>query len=121
MRDLRQYLRPVPPGWQIVEDGRHLLWPGVACQAIDGLCVIASVDVKRDNKAWLHVSMSRKSRLPSYEDMARVKRLFIGDESTAYQIFPPANEHVNTHEFCLHLWCCIDGRVTPDFRENGQI
>lgn len=80
-----------------------------------GLFVIESTHKELDGRTWLHVSLSRRSRLPSYEDMALVKRIFIGDDKTAYQIFAKKSQHVNIHKFCLHLWHCKDGDVTPDF------
>lgn len=120
--NLGQFLRPVPPGWHVIIDGRDSEPPGIACVSIDDLRVIASVNLQKDNKTWLHVSMTRHAELPSYEDMVKVKRLFIGDHVTAYQVFPPADRHVNHHEYCLHLWHCVDGPVTPDFRlADGMI
>ena len=62
---------------------------------------------------WLHVSVSRRSRLPSYDDLKKIKRDFIGDDRAAYQAFPKASEHVNLHEFCLHLWCPTDHDPFP--------
>jgi hypothetical protein len=50
-----------------------------------------------------------------------VKRSFIGDERMAVQVFPRASEHVNIAKYCLHLWHCVDGDPTPDFRIEGQI
>jgi len=80
-----------------------------------GLHVIESVHKELDGKSWKHVSVSRRSRIPSYEDLVLVKKQFIGEDKTAYQIFPKASHHVNIHPYCLHLWHCIDGDVTPDF------
>jgi len=28
---------------------------------------------------------------------------------------------VNDHPRCLHLWCCLDRDVVPDFRRGGTI
>jgi len=84
-----------------------------------GLIVIESVNKEQDGKLWKHVSLSRRSRLPSYEDMKLVKDKFIGEDKLAIQIFVPKSEHVNIHEYCLHLWCCLDENVLPDFT-NGS-
>ena len=83
-----------------------------------GLCVIDSISMELDKKAWRHVSVSRKSKIPSYEDLKLVHKLFIGEENTALHIFPKASKHVNIHKFCLHLWFCLDGDVTPDFTQG---
>ncbi len=68
-----------------------------------------------EGKEWLHVSVSYPDKLPTYDDLCEVKKTFIGDERTALQIFPPKVKHVNIHNYCLHLFCCLDGDVTPDF------
>ena len=87
----------------------------------NGLLVIVTGAVERDGKRWVHVSMSRRSRLPSYDDMCLVKDSFIGRDRLALQLFVPADQHVNIANNCLHLWHCMDGDPTPDFRHEGQI
>lgn len=86
-----------------------------------GLLVICSASWEADGKRWMHVSMSRHSRLPTYEDMCMVKDAFIGRERMAVQVFARAAEHVNHAPLCLHLWSCLDGDPTPDFRHGGVI
>lgn len=106
--------RPLLPGWDIVQ----VLPDGYACQSLDGLRVIVSGAVEADGRRWLHVSVSRSDRLPSWEDMTRVKALIIGPDRYAYQIHPPAILHVNLHPRVLHLWSCWDapdGKVLPEF------
>lgn len=86
------------------------------------LVVIVSVAREEDGRIWKHVSVSRRGQLPTYEDLKEVKRWFISDKETAYQVFSPADKHVNIHPYCLHLWSCLDGAVTPDFsRGSGSI
>lgn len=87
----------------------------------NGLLVICTGAVEADDKRWVHVSMSRRSRLPSYDDMCLVKDQFIGRDKLALQLFVPAHQHVNIATNCLHLWHCMDGDPTPDFRHGGQI
>lgn len=71
---------------------------------------------------WLHVSASRRDRIPSWEDMVMVKRLFVGSQRKALQVMPPDAEAVNIHPHVLHLWCCLDRDPLPDFRrEDGSI
>ena len=83
-----------------------------------GLHVLASVDPLNDER-WLHVSFSRRDRIPDYEDMALIRRHFFRPESVAVQVFPPVAEHVNIHAHCLHLWERLDGpRLVPDLRRN---
>jgi len=79
-----------------------------------------------DGKMWRHSSVSRLDRtLPSYDDLKQLKRLCIGDEKTALQVFPPKDKHVDLSPLIrrevLHLWCCLEGDVTPDFRHYDPI
>lgn len=111
----------LPAGWSPVEermDGYCYDRPGIG----GNLRVIASVNKQLDNKDWLHVSFSRPDRLPSWDDLKEVKELFIGKDKTALQVLPPEANFVNIHPYCLHLWHCLDGDVTPDFTQGtGQI
>lgn len=83
-----------------------------------GLTVIWSIDKEFDNKHWLHVSFSRKSRIPDYQDIKIIKKDFIGEDGKAIMVFPDKDHHINIHEFCLHLWHCIDGDSLPDFTKG---
>ncbi len=85
------------------------------------LTVICSARPEADGKRWMHVSCSRPSRLPSWDDLRLVKDTFIGRERKALQVLPPQSEYVNCHPYVLHLWACLDGDPLPDFRRNGTI
>jgi hypothetical protein len=84
----------------------------------DGLVVINEIEY-HDGQTWLHVSLSRKDRLPTYQDQIDVKEQFVGLEAKAIQVFPPRSQHSNFHPFCLHLYSRLDGDALPDFRRNG--
>lgn len=60
---------------------------------------------------WDHVSVSLPNRCPTWEEMCKVKDLFLGDK-TCIQIHPPKSEYVNNHSYCLHLWS-LNGREMP--------
>jgi hypothetical protein len=79
------------------------------------LQVIESWHPAPDGRTWLHVSLSREDRIPSYEDIKVTKRTFVGDDHEAYQVFPPVERHVNINPNVLHLFCWPDGPVLPDF------
>lgn len=97
-----------------------LRYVGVVGSA-QGLLVIGSGNTERDGKRWLHLSMSRRSRLPTYDDLCLVKDTFIGRDRLAVQVFARTADHVNHAKFCLHLWSCLDGDPVPDFRHLGMI
>jgi hypothetical protein len=77
-----------------------------AFQFRDGLTVICS-----NGDGWEHVSVSRKSKMPSYEDMDRIKRLFWDDEDLVMQLHMPVSEHINFHPFTLHMWRPLTARI----------
>lgn len=72
------------------------------------LRVIAS-----DGLGWDHVSVSTRSRCPTWEEMAYIKSLFFRDDETAIEFHVPVSDHINQHPYCLHLWRPNDGREIP--------
>ena len=94
----------------------------------DHLRFIVSESREGDGKMWLHASVSRRDKqMPTYEDLMALKRYCIGEHRTAYQVFPSKDKHVDWAGKrgiqVLHLWSCLDGDVTPDFRgilPNGE-
>lgn len=80
----------------------------------NGLFIIASTGEYDDGKEWLHISVSRKSRLPTYEEITRIKRDFIGDDKKAISVLPEKKYHVNIHEYCLHLFYSAENPL-PEF------
>jgi hypothetical protein len=74
------------------------------------------------DRVWLHVSLSRPGKMPSYQDMCDVKAAFVGRERKALQVFAEESQHVNIHPYCLHLWCVVEGDDgMPDFGAAGTI
>ena len=103
-------------GFLNFQDGSN----GFACVK-RGMVVMATIAKEKDDKFWMHVSMSYKDHLPSYAEMKFVKDVFIGEDRTAIQVFPKKEEHVSIHDYCLHLWFCLDGDIVPDFRRFGMV
>lgn len=101
----------LPIGWEIVARRRD----GKMYANDHGLKVIVS-GIEIDERHWIHVSVSRRSRLPSWGDLKAVKNIFIGPERKALQVLPAQSDYVNHHPYCLHLWHCLDGDPVPDFR-----
>ncbi len=110
----------LPAGWRRAElrsDGHK--W--IREEGIDAfLSVIVSGCVELDGKRWLHVSVARPERLPSWDDFALVKALFVGTDRYAYQVLPPRAKHVNINPHVLHMWSCLDGEPLPDFTHGGS-
>jgi hypothetical protein len=109
------------PDLTIIEEGGD----GYAAQWRNLKFIVSAADAL-DGKLWLHASVSRLDRtLPTYQNLKDLKRLCIGDHRTALQVFPPKDKHINYGAELfgvevLHLWCCLDSDVTPDFSEGGD-
>ena len=73
-----------------------------------------------DDGAWVHASIARADELPTYGDLTRLHAAVWGHDGYAYQVFAPVSEHVNIHEYALHLWGRADGRpALPEFARGG--
>ena len=123
--ELRRH-EPVPLDWKLAtEDGYGRGYSErMATRNRPGLLVIESVlPYGPDNDLWYHVSFSRVGRMPTYDDIQRVRRAFVGEHRECYQIFPPRERYVSVHPYCLHLWYCIDrpDGVLPDMRIDGTV
>lgn len=65
---------------------------------------------------WDHVSvhLKNKNRVPTWEEMCRLKDIFFEEDETVVQFHPPKSQYVNIHEYVLHLWRPQDGSIkTP--------
>jgi hypothetical protein len=109
--------RVLPDGWRILQP-----WgDGNVYRYRDQLTVIVTTADFPDGRDWMHISCSRKDRLPSFDDLKFAKSTFAGDGRYAYQVFPPADKYVNIHPFSLHLWAPLNGAPPlPDFTSGGN-
>lgn len=76
----------------------------------------ANPEDKKKAVAWEHVSVHvtyekrRKKkvelfkRIPTWNEMQFIKRLFFEDEEVAYQLHPKQSNYVNCQPFTLHIW-----------------
>lgn len=98
-------LPETPKDWQFVGT---LCIPSGNCAAYrhkaSSLSVLRSIDDLGDGKPVLHISVSRKSKLPSWEDLKLCKTLFMGPDVDAYHIIPRASDYVNMNQNTMHLW-----------------
>lgn len=106
--------RVLPAGWR--QAG-----PNVYVSIHEKLSAIVSAERESDGRMWLHVSVAHRDRMPSWDELRRIKSWLIGRDVRAIQVLPPESEYVNLHPFCLHLWQCLDADPLPDFRKDGQI
>lgn len=101
----------IPPSWREIKSPI----PFQKCfKKFNGLTVFVG-EFEQDGDRWLHVSCSHHNKLPKWKELREVKNIFVGREKTAIQIFPHESQYVNIHPYCLHLWCCLDRDILPDF------
>ena len=75
-----------------------------------------TVEFGYNEDGYEHVSISpvNSHRMPSWDDMSRLKNIFFYPEEEAYQIMPKKSEYVNVKGNCLHLWRPANGRVLQE-------
>ena len=62
-------------------------------------------------EGWDHVSVSTKSRCPTWDEMAWVREQFFGPDEIPVQFGVGRTgsvEYVNDHPYCLHWWRAHD-------------
>ena len=106
---------PIPPSYWIRSSelekssadglGHEEIWEN----KFSNLRVARTISVTGKGVHWLHVSVSRKIRPPSWAELTKVKIEFIGNDREAYQVFGSAMDHFGAHDFCMHLWWPLDG------------
>ena len=63
---------------------------------------------------WEHVSVSRRNRCATWEEMCAIKDMFFDPEEVVVQYHPKKSEYVNMHPYCLHMWRPTEGEIpTP--------
>ncbi len=72
--------------------------------ALVSMSVLRSKAIMKDGTIFMHVSIARPDRLPTWEELKKVKDEFIGENMAAYHVLPAKKDYVNIHNFCLHLW-----------------
>lgn len=103
----------LPPHWTISD-----VYGDGACYTSRRLSLraILSCGQELDGRAWLRLSVSHLTRIPTWLEMRECKELFLGDRE-AYSILPPKDRYVNIHPRVLHLFALLEegATVLPDF------
>ena len=68
------------------------------------LVVMADNGADHVTEGWEHVSVSLATRTPNWQEMTFVKGLCWSDDDTIVQFHPRKADHINVHDFCLHMW-----------------
>lgn len=65
------------------------------------LFVIASTGLGWDH---VSVSLSNAKRLPTWDEMKKIRDMFFLPDEWAVQYNPPPSENISIDDFVLHLW-----------------
>lgn len=91
---------------------------GWTFKRLDGTGSVIVTVADHDGEEWIHASIARPREMPTYADL-KVLHAAVFGSGWAYQVFAPPSDHVNIHQFALHLFGRLDGRpVLPDFTEG---
>lgn len=106
---------PAPKDWHVARREND----GIFWERLFGgkMTVIESIATEADGKKWLHVSVAKPNRkIPSYDEVQYIRKLFIGEDRESYMIFPPKDRYVDINPV-LHLWTCLDDPdgILPQF------
>jgi len=101
--------------WELIDRNEYAL----SARSRGGLKIILSGVKELDGKRWMHLSVSREDRIPNWSDLTEVKEKFLGRDVEAVLKFAPRSQWVNLMPYCMHLWHCVDGDVTPDFTHGS--
>lgn len=123
-RDKRrvEWSRPQPPGgWFFDKANRDDATIWFYRNPAMSLLVGISCEREDDGRAYIHLSVSHRNRIPTWGELGKAKEAFLGDLE-AYQVFPPRARYVNIHPHCLNLYAPLESPVLPDFtRKTGGI
>jgi hypothetical protein len=91
---------------------------GWAFQHLDGHGSLIVTAAEHDGDDWVHASVAWSGHMPTYADLKMLHTAVFGD-GFAYQVFAPPSDHVNIHEYALHLFGRLDGKpALPDFTDG---
>lgn len=94
-------------------DEKLKMYNGIIKPPECGLCTLV-VGFKEMGYEHISVSPTKKSKMPTWNDMAYLKDIFFEDEEEAYQIIPKKSQYVNIKENCLHIWKPMNGKTLND-------
>jgi hypothetical protein len=73
-----------------------------------GFTILASIDLTPHGDLR-HVSISHKHRYPTWEEIKSVRAAFFDPDTDVMMMLPKAQDYVNVHPNCFHLWETPEG------------
>jgi len=83
-------------------------------QAEDGTL---NIMIMSNDPEWEHAVVTRIDKIPSWEEMCLVKKLYWGEDVTVIQFHPRKKDYWNIHPYSLHMWKHKDGHKLPDLQK----
>lgn len=62
-----------------------------------------SIILTENDGNGLHLSLAHPRRLPTWDEVKRVRYELLPANRTFAMLLPPREQYVNAHEFCFHL------------------
>lgn len=129
MRPMQDYLELRPKtGWHCnpnpALDPPNLIYFGMYFQQRrdDSLRCMVTVDLldigAQLDGHWLHLSVSRPRRLPTWGDLVTARDELGYRDRLFVQVMPPASAWLNLHSHCLHLMHRLDAPTVPELVWN---
>jgi hypothetical protein len=67
--------------------------------------------VASSGSGWEHVSVSKRSKPPSWAEMEWIKRKFFKPDEVCMQLHVAVEDHISAHPNCLHIWRPLDAEI----------
>lgn len=77
------------------------------------------VGVGLEEGRW-HLSASFYNRTPDWNEMKRVRDIFLPEDRFFMFPMPPEKYYINKHPHCLHLWEIIDDQTKDFLKAEGS-
>ena len=85
----------------------------------DGAVSVIATREPHEGTTWLHISLARRDRYPTWEEIRFIKDLFVGRDKDAVMILPHEVDYINIHKNCFHLYHRLDGDTVQGNPQRG--
>jgi hypothetical protein len=110
----------LPPNWEELSLPSNLARVEGACFArTDRSMTVIMTREDHNGTSWLHISISRRDRYPTWEEIRFAKDLFIGRDMDSVMILPRKEDYINLHPNCFHLYHRLDGDTVQGNPQRG--
>ncbi len=76
---------------------------------------------RKEGGLYDHVSISPTNRIPTWNELCKVKDMFFKDDEECYLVFPKKEQYVNLDKYCMHIWRDASEDIHPEKQIPGQL